>query len=369
MDQRPLGAGPFTVSALFGTNVFSSKLSNVNGTGRFLGIPGYYNISNFSVRTVSGSLDAQRRLVGAYSQATFDYKNWAYLTLTGRNDWSSTLPKNANSYFYPSASLAVVFTDALKMNTSLLDFGKLRLSVSKVGTDAPPYKLTSGYVTGAFQDFASGTTTFTNLGFPFRTVRGFVIDNNYGNPDIKPESSVETELGVETLLLNGHARVDLSLYNRSSSNQIFSVPVAASTGYKSVTENAGDLHNRGVELSLGVTPVRTGRTLWDAQVNVTRNWSKVVALAPEISYLYLAGSGTSSIRLMEDYAYGVIWAHATSGIRRDSCSLAAMASRSSMRIRECWVRSRRPAATSAPRRTTARSAYRHCSTSATAVTS
>jgi TonB-dependent SusC/RagA subfamily outer membrane receptor len=206
MDQRSLGAGPFTISGLLGSNVFSGKVSDVNGIGRNLGIPGYYNIGNFSLRALTGRLDAERRLVGLYSQATIDYKDWAFLTLTGRNDWSSTLPKNANSYFYPSASLAVVFTDALGFRSRLLDYGKLRLSVSKVGTDAPPYRLTSSYVSGAFQDFASGTTTFTNLGFPFRTVRGFVIDNNFGNPDIKPERTVETELGVETRLLNGHAR-------------------------------------------------------------------------------------------------------------------------------------------------------------------
>ena len=83
--------------------------------------------------------------MGAYSQVTADYGDWAFLTLTGRNDWSSTLPTDANNYFYPSASLGVVFTDALGWNTDLLPYGKVRLSYAKVGNDAPPYSLSSRY--------------------------------------------------------------------------------------------------------------------------------------------------------------------------------------------------------------------------------
>jgi hypothetical protein len=307
VDHRPLGAGSFGISGLLGTNIYSSSASDVSGAGRGLGIPGYYQLANFSTRTPTGSLTAYRRLVGLYSQATLDYRDWAFFTLTGRNDWSSTLPEDANSYFYPSASLAVVFTDALGWQSSLLDYGKVRLSVSKVGADAPPYRLASSFVSGAFQDFASGTTTITNLGFPFRNVHGFVVDNNLGNPGIKPERTVEMELGLETRLFNGYARADLSLYHRRSYDQIFSVPVAASTGFKTITQNAGDLRNRGIELSLGVTPLRSATLTWDAQANFTRNWSSVIDLAEDVDFIYLAGAGSSDVRIIEDHPYGVIW--------------------------------------------------------------
>ena len=304
-ERRGIGAGNFSVSGLVGLNAFSTKIGDVGGGGRNLGIPGYYQLSNFSIRVPEANLDAFRRLVGLYSQATFDYKDWAFLTLTGRNEWSSTLPKDARSYFYPSAALSVVFTDALGWSSSLLDYGKLRLSLTKVGVDAPPFRLTSSYVLGGFQDFASGTTTFTNLGFPFRTVRGFEVDDNYGNPKIKPEQTVEAEVGLETRLLNGRARADISVYNRRSTDQVFSVPVPTSTGFRFVTENAGDLRNRGVEVSLAATPVRSDRFSVDALVNVTRNWSKVQEIQEGVT-LYLAGPGTTSVRLVEDREYGVI---------------------------------------------------------------
>jgi TonB-linked SusC/RagA family outer membrane protein len=308
MDHRPLGAGPFSVSGLVGANIYASSISDVGATGTNLAIPGFYAIGNFTTRLVSANLAAKRRLVGFYTQATFDYKDWAFLTLTGRNDWSSTLPLDDNSYFYPSASLAIAFSDALGWQSRLLDYGKVRLSLSKVGADAPPYRLTSAYVTGAFSDFASGTTTPNNLNFPFRAVRGFVLEDNYGNPDIKPESSVEAELGFELQMFNGRARADISIYNRHSSDQIFSVPVPASTGFKTVLRNAGDLNNRGLELSLGMTPVRSERLHWDVRANVSRNWSSVTDLADGVDYIYLAGAAVGpQIRILPDYSYGVIW--------------------------------------------------------------
>jgi TonB-linked SusC/RagA family outer membrane protein len=304
-DRRSISAGNFSVSGLFGLNVFSTKVGDVGGAGRNLGIPGYYSIGNFSVRLPSANLDAYRRLVGMYSQATFDYKDWAFLTLTGRNEWSSTLPEDANSYFYPSASLSVVFTDALGWSSSLIDYGKLRLSLTKVGVDAPPFRLTSSYELGGFQDFASGTTTFTNLGFPFRTVRGFEVDDNFGNPNIRPEQTVEAEVGLETRLLNSRARADISVYSRKSTDQVFSVPVPSSTGFEFITENSGDLRNRGVEITVAATPVRSDRFGMDAMVNVTRNWSKVEDIFEGVS-LYLAGGATTSVRLIEDREYGTI---------------------------------------------------------------
>jgi TonB-linked SusC/RagA family outer membrane protein len=307
-DHRPLGAGSFSISGLVGGNLFATTASDISGVGTNQSIPGFYTISNFTTRTVTATLPGRRRLLGLYSQATVDYKDWGFLTLTGRNDWSSTLPKEDNSYFYPSASVAVVFTDALGWHSSLLDYGKARFSVSKVGTDAPPYSLTSAYLMGNFSDFSSGTATSTDLFFPFRAVRGFTLSNNFGNPGIKPESTIETELGFETRLFNGHARADVSFYNRTSKDQIFSVPVAASSGYKTVSRNAGSLRNRGIELSIGATPLTTESFKWDVRGNFTRNWSKVLELADGVDRIFLAGfDGTTDVRITEDHGFGVIW--------------------------------------------------------------
>jgi outer membrane receptor protein involved in Fe transport len=327
LEHRPLGEGPFSISGLVGGNLYSSRVSDVSGWGSNLAIPGFYQLSNFTSRTVSATVPAYRRLIGMYAQTTLDYLDWAFLTVTGRNDWSSTLPEDGSAYFYPSASLAVVFTDALGMNSSLLDYGKVRLSVSKVGTDAPPYRLSSTYLSSRFLDFSSGTNNPAEFIFPYRTVRGYVLSDNFGNPDIRPENTVEMEFGLETRLLNGRARADLSLYNRKSTDQIFSVPVPASTGFTSVTINAGDLTNRGVEFSLGLNPVRTERISWDMQLNLSRNWSRVDELAGGVDYILLAGptfppdvyiNGVLTpalplfpqIRIEDGHGYGVIWGSA-----------------------------------------------------------
>src|SRR5690606_5926146 len=123
----PLGSG-LTLSGLVGSNVNMRENSSLTGTGDNLEITSYYNLNNFEDTNVSGTLPEMGRLVGVYSQATIDYSDWAFLTLTARNDWSSTLPKENNSYFYPSASLGIVFTDALNLQSSLLQYGKLRIS-------------------------------------------------------------------------------------------------------------------------------------------------------------------------------------------------------------------------------------------------
>ena len=144
-DARPLFGSNIRVSGLLGGNIYSQDNAAITGTGTSIVIPNYYNLGNFATQTVTGTLTTQRRLLGAYSQVEMDYSDWAFLTFTGRNDWSSTLPTNANSYFYPSAQLAVIFTEAMRWKPSWLDYGKIRLSKAKVGNDAPLYALTTRY--------------------------------------------------------------------------------------------------------------------------------------------------------------------------------------------------------------------------------
>src|SRR5690606_17013879 len=221
-----IGESPITVSGIVGGNLYMTERSSVRGSGSGINIPGFYNISNFTEQNVSASLPTMRRLVGAYASVTVDYQDWAYLTLTGRKDWSSTLPEHANSYFYPSASLGLIFTDALQMQSSWLDYGKLRLSIAKVGNDAPPYSLTSRYFNAGYGGAANAIQQGLgpDMDFPFREQVGYLQGNQLGNPDIKPESTVETELGFELRFLGNRAALDASFYSRKSYDQIFSVP-------------------------------------------------------------------------------------------------------------------------------------------------
>src|SRR5262245_21801455 len=173
MESRPIGSTGWNVNALVGGNIYMQDASNVRGNGTSIVIPDYYNLNNFATQTTSAQLATKRRLVGAYGQVTADYDDWAFVTVTGRNDWSSTLPTNNNSYFYPSVSVGIVFTDALHLNNGWLDYGKLRISRSKVGNDAPPYALSTRYVTGGLPKGASNDQQQNggpSLTFPFRGV-------------------------------------------------------------------------------------------------------------------------------------------------------------------------------------------------------
>ena len=301
----------FTVSGLLGSNVNMRENSGLEGEGEDLQIPGFYNLSNFAEVDVSGSLPTKQRLVGVYSQLTADYKDWAFLTLTGRNDWSSTLPKHNNNYFYPSASLGIVFTDALGWSSRLLQYGKLRLSVAKVGSDAPPYRLSTRYseARGVGHNNAIQQGGGPRLDFPFRGQNGFFQSTQLGNPDLKPESTREYEVGLELRMLDGKVRLDASYYDKNSYDQIFSVPASATTGYTSITRNAGDLRNHGFEVSLLTRPISTDNFDWTFRTNWSRNRSEVLELAPGVTSIYLSGYSWPQVRIMEGEEYGVIWGY------------------------------------------------------------
>jgi TonB-linked SusC/RagA family outer membrane protein len=322
MDRVRFGESPFTVSGLVGGNVYMTENSNIEAEGTDINIPDFYNVSNFSTQDVTARLPTMRRLVGVYGQATIDYQDWVFLTLTGRNDWSSTLPEQANNYFYPSASLGFILSDVMNCPCSVLDYAKLRFSAAKVGNDAPPYSLTSRYFTaeGIGADNAIQQFSGPGLQFPFRDQNGFFQGTQLGNPDLRPESTVETEVGVELRLLDGRARVDASYYNKKSYDQIFSVPSSAVTGYTSIVRNAGDLRNRGIELSLQARPIQTNDLIWNVRANWTRNRNDVLELAEGVTSISLAGYGWPQIRIMEDEGYGVIWGY---GFKRNCVDATA----------------------------------------------
>jgi TonB-linked SusC/RagA family outer membrane protein len=284
-----------TLSGLAGFNLVHRQEDYLGGEGEDIVIPGYYNLENFSSQTVDGDLTEKRRLLGLYSQLTLDYRDWAFLSVTARNDWSSTLPLNNNSYFYPSANLGIIFTDALGINNRWIDYGKLRLSVAKVGSDAPAYRL---------------ATTYSDAGhveYPFNGSLAYLQDNELGNPILKPESTNEYEIGTELRLLRGRAQLDVSYYDKRSYDQIFPVPSSPSTGYTEITRNAGDLRNQGVEVSLNTVPVQTASTRLNVTMNWTKNKSTVVELAPGVTSIYLAGYAWPNVQIMAGEPYGVIW--------------------------------------------------------------
>src|SRR5690606_9465915 len=184
--------------------------------------------------------------------------------------------------------LGFVFTDAFGINNQWIDYGKIRLSVAKVGSDAPAYRLSTNYNEAG------------HVEYPFNGTLAYLQSNSLGNPDLKPESTTEYEIGTELRLLRGRAQVDLSYYDKRSYDQIFSVPSSAATGYTSITRNAGDLRNEGIEATLNTVPWQSDRSRWTVNLNWTKNKSTVMELAPGVTSIYLAGYSWPNIQIMED---------------------------------------------------------------------
>jgi outer membrane receptor protein involved in Fe transport len=292
----------FNASLLLGNNINSRVQQRELQRGTGLSIPGFYNIQNATAVTAQENND-KRRLVGFYGQANFDYNNFLYLTLTGRNDWTSTLPKNNRSYFYPSVSVGFIFTQILGLtNSAYFPYGKLRASYSEIGNDAPTYSLTTTYSQSQPGDGQGG-----QINYPFQGVNGFEISNVQGNPSLKPERTKEYEIGLDLHFFNSRFNIDAAYYKRRTIDQIFSVPVSAATGYLSRLTNSGEISNEGLELVLSGTPLKISDFSWDFLITYTRNRSKVVELAPGVETIRLGGFTNPGIFIKANENYGVIW--------------------------------------------------------------
>ncbi|MFD0989892.1 SusC/RagA family TonB-linked outer membrane protein [Mariniflexile jejuense] len=252
-----------SINALLGVN-FNETNSDVLGvTVTDLDLPDYYELSNSASTPTISQSNAVKRVFGAYSQVELGYLEKYYLTLTARNDSSSSLPFEKNSYFYPSASFAAILAD----NNTV--FSKLRLGWARIGND-----------TGAYQIFATaGQSTnaayYGSITYPFGGVNGYEIFGRIENQSLKPEITDEIEIGTETRLFNNRINLDFTYYNRKTKDLIVDSPVASSTGYSTVTGNFVDLTNKGVEISLGIKPIVTDSFTWDATFTFTKNMSNV----------------------------------------------------------------------------------------------
>lgn len=248
--------GDFDLGALVGHTTEATERVILSHWGYNFQTPGTISFGNivdenkfFTERTI------RKRMVGAYAEFRGAYKNIAYLTLTGRNDWSSTLPKDSRSYFYPSVSGSVVFTELMPKN-DILTFGKIRASWAQVGKDADAYA-TNNYLWDP--KIVSGN--FIGIGNSWTG----------GSPFLVPEIQTSYEVGAELRFFNGRLGVDLTYYNSRTDNQLASPRLAQSTGYIFLTLNSGSVHNKGLEFSLNATPIETKDFTWDLTLNLSGN--------------------------------------------------------------------------------------------------
>lgn len=294
----------FEGSLMVGNNIRqrgTNSLSSATNTSGGLVVPGWYNLSNSNgpVNIITDNL-SKRRLIGLYADLNLSYKNLLFLEATARNDWSSTLPKNNNSFFYPSVSGSFVFTELIKDSpvSNVLNYGKLRSSWAQVGNDTDPYQLLSTY----------GKTTINgNFGstvFPFGNVAALTPGSTLGNVNLKPEITTAFEIGADLGLLNNRITIDASYYKSNSKNQILAIPIPNSTGYGFSVVNAGEVQNNGIEISLRGTVLKSTDFEWGLYGSFTKNKNKVVSLMPGIDQFVVGGFSGMSIVAAVGRPYG-----------------------------------------------------------------
>ncbi|QEH42576.1 SusC/RagA family TonB-linked outer membrane protein [Chitinophaga sp. XS-30] len=243
-----------------GHDLYDNKLKRTSTTGDTLDIPTLFVLQNAKLVRGSQYLE-DYRIIGLFGDWTLSWDDWLYLSLTGRNDWSSSLPMENRSFFYPSASLGYIFSEHLK--TSWLDYGKLRASWARIGKDAQPYKTAAGYGT---------------LATPIGSVIGWTRQDLLGDPNLKPEFTTSFETGVELKFLKNRIGVDFTWYTSKSKDLLIPVYLPLPSGSEQFYTNAGSIGNKGVELSLNGTPVSTRNFSWDVRVNYSANRNKVLAI-------------------------------------------------------------------------------------------
>ena len=247
--------GDFDLGLMLGTTAESTERLNQTHWGYNFTTPGTVSFSNIaSSNKFFDDATSKKRLVGVYGEARAAYKNLAYLTFTGRNDWSSTLPLDNRSYFYSSASGALVFTELLPKN-DILSFGKVRASWAQVGKDADPY----------------ATLTYLESPIVYGGYTG--VGNVYtkGNSILKPEIQTAWEIGTELRFLNGRLGLDWTYYHSSTKNQIASPRLSNAGGYIMMSINSGSVINEGMEVSITGKPFDGKDFKWESSLNFSYN--------------------------------------------------------------------------------------------------
>lgn len=292
---------------LLGQNVNQRRFQNIYSQADNLTLPGFYNAQSATVfSNGTGETSSLRRLLGYYGQLSLAYNNYLFVELTGRFDQSSTLPKANNTFFYPSATVSFIFSDALKISSDIFSYGKVRANFAKVGRDANPYVTVT-----TFNSVSQGNNV-SSINFPFTangtTYPGFAASSTLGSNILTPEFTRSYEVGSNLGFFKNRLNFDLAYYYTISEQQILPVTLAASTGYNATYANVGRLENRGFEALMNLTAVKTADFHWDVTANFTRNRNLVTAITDGVTTSSINGDAfTGSIpsyRVGEPY--GVI---------------------------------------------------------------
>jgi TonB-linked SusC/RagA family outer membrane protein len=248
-----------------GNQLTAINTRNITASGTNFIVPSFNSINNLGIYS-GRSFPSERNIIGVFGDAKLDYKRTLFLNVTGRNDWSSTLPEQNRSFFYPSVSLAYVFSETLEamgvVSTRILNYGKLRASYAEVGKDASPYLIGNYYSTLS----------------PFRGIAGVRRSETIGSENLRPERTKGLEFGTELGLFNNRVRIDANYAIQRSIDQIVPIPTSRATGFTTYVSNAGEIENRIVELSFDTDVIRNNSFTWTTTLNWTRLRGKVLSM-------------------------------------------------------------------------------------------
>lgn len=281
------------IDALLGFNVRNKQYENNYQAAPRLAVADLYTLTNSRDPLISSNDFYRLRQYGLYGSIQLDYRRWAFLNITGRNDWSSTLPVDNNSYFYPSVTASVLLSEAFGWRSKAVNYLKIRGGWSQVGADANPYQLATVF---------TSETAFNGNPLQSSSTIGM-------NPNLKPENTSSIEAGFEAAFWDNRLYLDFTYYKTDSRNQILKLATTAASGYTSQVRNAGHIRNRGYEIQLGAVPIQTSKGFrWNLDLNYGANSSKVVKLDDEglITSYQLYSSGIQILASVGE-AYGTLF--------------------------------------------------------------
>ena len=263
---------------LAGHSVNQRSATALNAAVSFLSLPGFNNLSNSTQKPAAGEATVLRRNLGVYGSADISFKSMLYMSVTARNEWSSTLPPQNNSYFFPGANVGFIFTELFPSSLKkILPYGKIRASWARVGNDAPPYQIYSVFHQGAHSD------GYGLLAYPLANgANSYDVGDLITNKKLKPELTDEYEFGADLRFFDDRFSIDAAYYNKSTTDLIWPSPVPYSSGYRFQMQNLGKLSNYGVEALVGFKPIRNNKFTWEITFNFTRNFNKLNYLNNEL---------------------------------------------------------------------------------------
>jgi TonB-linked SusC/RagA family outer membrane protein len=298
-------AQDFNLNATLGGNMWDTRYNSRTTTGTTLGAAGFYHISN-ATNITSGEFIGDKRIYGVFADVRLGWRNQVFLNLSARNDWSSALPKENNSFFYPAVSLAWTFTETLGLSTNAwFSYGKLRASWGQVGNDAPIYSTTTPFASA----FIGGDGFINGIGFPAFGLNAFEQASALGNPELEAELTSTLEFGGEFKFFQGRLGIDVTYYDSETNGQVLDVDLAPTSGFTSVLKNAGKVTNKGWEVMLNADIIRAGDFNWNLNANFTQYETIVEELDPSIGEggIGLSGFVSTSSRVIAGQPYGVIY--------------------------------------------------------------